>query len=110
MRRYLGKGAVAVAMTAGSLGIFAGVAVSSAGAAARVPAVVAKTSTWTGTVDTVDSKKDTFTMTVAKKYRVDYSSSTKWTKGSATDLKKGAKATVTGTLSKVTIKATSISI
>ena len=70
-----------------------------------------KAATWTGTVRTSNIQKHTFTITVdTKTYTVDYSSKTKWVKGKAADLKKGVKVKVTGTLSKSTIEATSISV
>jgi hypothetical protein len=46
----------------------------------------------------------------SKKYTVDYTAKTAFKKGKAADLRKGARVSVTGKLTKSTIKATSITV
>lgn len=109
MKRYLPRVVAPAALALGSLGLVAGLAVSPAGASGRPAVVAVKSASWSGTVKTVDTKKDWFTFTSGSKtYTVDYNSMTKFSKGKATALKKGVKVTVAGTLSKTTIKASSI--
>lgn len=103
----------AASLALGSLGFAVGIASEPAGAATR-PAAVVKTAmrgTWHGTVDSVDKKMHKFTITCRNKkmYGVKYDAMTKWTMLKADELKKGRKVTVTGSLSKGTIKATKIS-
>jgi hypothetical protein len=110
MKRRLPRFVAPVALVLGCVSASGGVAVSTATAGTVAAVVAPQTSSWSGTVATVDTKKDRFTMASHKKtYTVVYTSKTVWKKGSSADLKKDVKVTVSGTLAKKTITAKSIS-
>jgi len=101
MKKLLTRAAVS-ALLVGSLGL---------ATVAAVPAGASTTSKmYSGKVKTADTKKDTFTLTVGTKtYTVVYTDMTKWTKGSAADLKAGASVSLVGKISGMKITASSIS-
>jgi len=104
MKRIFAKAVVSTMLAVGSLGVVA-VATVPAGAA---PAAAAS-KTFGGKVKTVDIAKGTFTLTSgAKTYTVAYKATTKFTKGSAKNLKVGVAVSVTGKLVKAVIEASSI--
>lgn len=104
MKKSLSKAVVSTMMAVGSIGFVAAVVPMTTASATTM---VSKT--YTGTVKTADVAKDTFTMTVGTKtYTVDYTSKTKWTVGTSKSIKAKLPVSVTGTLSGVTIKATTI--
>ena len=112
MKTLLQKVVIPTVLTLGLLGFVGGLGSSVAGAATR-PAVPATASaTWKGTVLSQDVAKDRFKMLTlkGKTFRVDFKSTTKWTKGTAADVKRGVWVSVTGTISKAIITATSIAI
>lgn len=104
MKRIITKAVVSTMLAAGSLGIVA-VATVPAGAASATVA----SKTFSGKVKSVDIAKDTFTLTSgAKTYTVAYKATTKFTKGSAKNLKVGVAVSVKGKLVKTVIEASSI--
>ncbi|MHB8379954.1 MAG: hypothetical protein ACYDB2_08570 [Acidimicrobiales bacterium] len=104
MKPIITKVAMSTMLAVGSLGMVA-VATVPAGAASHTVAPRA----FRGKVKTVDIAKDTFTLTLgAKTYTVAYKATTKFTKGSAKNLKAGVVVTVTGKLVKTVIEANSI--
>lgn len=110
MKKLLTKVVVPSMLAMSTLGIGAVIATTPASAAAHV--VKAQT-TLTGTVSKAQSSKSTFWLTVGTKtYRVVYSSSTKFTKGTAASLVKGTAVSAKGSYagkSTTVLKATSIS-
>jgi hypothetical protein len=104
MKKMIARIVVPTVLAASTLGF--GVAVLSAPAGATT-AVTAKS--YAGTVKAADVTKDRFTLSSgAKTYTVVYTAKTKWAKGTAADLKTGAAVTVTGTITKTVIHASSI--
>lgn len=84
---------------------------SSAGAVSQSHAMMAHT--WHAKVTRIDAKmgsEDSFKVVIdMKTYTVDWNAMTKFEMGKAKDIKVGALVTVTGTLTKTTIKATKLS-
>jgi hypothetical protein len=110
MKKLVTKVVVPSMLALSTLGIGAAVSAlpaSAASTAAKAPV------TLTGKVLKAQATKDTFWLTVGTKtYRVVYSATTKFTKGSASLLVKGASVSATGTYagkSTSVVKATSIS-
>ena len=110
MKKIFTKVVVPSMLAMSTLGIGAIAATAPAGAASHAAKAPA---TLTGTVSKTQAAKSTFWLTVGTKtYRIIYSSSTKFTKGSATSLVKGTAVTAKGTYtgkSTTVLKATSIS-
>jgi len=109
MIKRITRCALPAAIAIGALGLGVGVVGSTAGAAVPTHvALVSKSVTKSGKITTTG--KDTFTFKSGKTtYKALYTSHTHFTKGDAADLKKGVTVSVTGTLVKSTITATSIS-
>ncbi|MGB8197399.1 MAG: hypothetical protein WCF25_10380 [Acidimicrobiales bacterium] len=104
MRKLITRVVVPTLLATSTLGL--GVAVLSAPAGATT-AVAAKS--YAGKVKTTDVKKDTFTLTSGTKtYTVVYTAKTKWAAGTSADLKAGVAVSVTGTIAKTVIHASSI--
>ncbi|HVA51932.1 MAG TPA: hypothetical protein VNF05_00310 [Acidimicrobiales bacterium] len=109
MKKIFTKVVVPSMLAVSTLGIGAVVATMPASAAATAKAPV----TLSGTIAKAQAAKSTFWFKVGtKSYRVIYSSTTKFTKGTATSLVKGTAVKVTGKYvgkSTSVLKATSIS-
>ncbi len=110
MKKLVTKVVVPSMLALSTLGI--GAAVSAIPASATTTATKAPV-TLTGKVLKAQATKHTFWLTVGTKtYRIVYGATTKFTKGSASLLVKGASVAATGTYvgkSKTVLKATSIS-
>ena len=115
MKNLLAKSVLPAAVLAGSLGLGVVVATPSGASTHHTNNsgshhAAPKTQTWSGKVKKANTSKHTFSLVVSSKtYAVVYTSKTKFTKGSSSDIKPGASVSVTGALAKSVIAATSIS-
>ncbi len=105
MKKTLSRAVVSTMLAAGSLGLVTVVALPMESASAATAAA----KTYSGTVKTLDTAKDSFTIKSGSKvYTVDFTAKTKWTKLTSKTLKAADPVSVTGTLAGTVIKATSI--
>lgn len=113
MKKIFTKVIVPSMLAVSTLGVGAIVTTVPAGAASSKATVAKAAVTLTGTVTKAQAAKSTFWFTVGvKTYRVSYSTTTTFTKGTAAALVKGASVSVTGKYvgkSASVVKATSIS-
>ena len=90
-----------------------GAATAGAGTAGAVSNSHTMSHTWHGKITKVDAKmgsENSFKVVIdMKTYTVDWNAMTKFEMGNAKDVKTGALVTVTGTLTKNTIRATKLS-
>jgi hypothetical protein len=111
MKKTFSSAVAALAVAAGSFGV---VATTLAIQSSPASATEMMTHSWHGTVEKVNAKmgsEESFSLKVGMKtYKVDYTTMTKFTMGSAKDVKVGAMVSVTGTLSGSTIKASKLSL
>ena len=108
MKKILTKAMIPALLVVGSLGVGATVVTVPAFASTKTAAVAAKT--YSGTVKTANTVKDSFTLTVGTTtYTVHYSAKTTFSKGTAANIKVGAAVSATGKLHKTLISATSVS-
>jgi ABC-type taurine transport system substrate-binding protein len=111
MKKLLTTLALSSALASGSLGL-ATLGATTAGAASKSHVMMAHT--WQGKVGKVDAMmgtEESFTLIVdMKTYKVDYNAMTHFAMGTKMGIVKGAKVSVTGTLTMKTIKATKLSI
>ncbi len=109
MNKLVTRALVSTLLTASSLGLAVAVTAPAGAAAKAHKAKPAVTKSYGGKVKSADVKKDTFTLVSGSKtYVVDFTSATKFSKGTPTDLKTGVAVVVTGKLVKTTIEATAI--
>ena len=102
MKKTLNRAVASAMLAAGSLGVSAVVALPTGSASAATAAA----RTYSGTVKTLDTAKDTFTIKSGSKvYTVDFTAKTKWTKLTSKTLKTGNPVSVTGALAGTVIRA-----